>query len=75
MTRLLTTIALALAVATSAEAMTPAPICQPDGMIAKVGWACGAGKVRVNSVCVTRTMIRQNRRCLHWHAGVCVHYY
>lgn len=75
MIKLLAALTLALVVAMPAEAMTPARISQPDDMIARVGWACGMGKIRVNSVCVPRTMILQNRRCLRWHAGVCVHYY
>ena len=36
MIRLLISVALALAVATSAEAMSPAPLHEPDGMITKV---------------------------------------
>ena len=35
--------AFALAVATSAQAMSPAPLHQPDGMITQVREACGAG--------------------------------
>ena len=36
-------VAFALAVATSAQAMSPAPLHQPDGMITQVRQACGAG--------------------------------
>ena len=36
-------VAFALAVATSAQAMSPAPLHQPDGMITQVREACGAG--------------------------------
>ena len=45
----------ALAVATSAQAMSPAPLHQADGMITQVREACGAGRVRINGVCVART--------------------
>lgn len=75
MIRLLTIVALALAVATSAEAMMPAPISQPDGMITKVAWGCGPGRTRVGGVCVARTTIRHVRRCVRWHAGVCARFY
>ena len=36
----------ALAVATSAQAMSPAPLNQPDSMVTQVREACGAGLVR-----------------------------
>ena len=70
----------ALAVATSAQAMSPAPLHQPDGMITQVREACGAGRVRINGVCVARTtkrhVRREMRRCARWNpAGVCVRYY
>ena len=41
--RLIAFAALALAVTTSAEAMSPAPLNQADGMITQVRQACGAG--------------------------------
>ena len=68
-------VAFALAVATSAQAMSPAPLHQPDGMITQVRQACGAGRVRVNGVCVARTTIRQTRRCARWSGGACVRWY
>ena len=68
-------VAFALAVATSAQAMSPAPLHQPDGMITQVRQACGAGRVRVNGVCVARTTIRQARRCARWSGGACVRWY
>jgi hypothetical protein len=43
MIRLIAVAGFALAVATSAQAMTPAPIPQPDGMITQVAAGCGAG--------------------------------
>jgi hypothetical protein len=69
----------ALAVATSAEAMSPAPLHQPDGMIAQVREACGAGRVRINGVCVARTTTRHvrraHRRCAQWSEGFCSYYH
>jgi hypothetical protein len=64
MIRLLAVAGFALSVATSAQAMTPAPISQPDGMITEVALACGAGRTRVNGVCVARTAVRQTRRAV-----------
>ena len=75
MIRLIAVSAFALAVATSAQAMSLAPLHQSNGMITQVREACGAGRVRVNGVCVARTTIRHTRRCARWSGGVCVHYY
>ena len=52
MIRLIAVAAFALAVATSAEAMTPAPIYQPEGVITQVALGCGLGRTRVGGVCV-----------------------
>ena len=52
MIRLIAIAGFALSVAVSAQAMTPAPIPQPDSMITEVAAACGAGRTRVNGVCV-----------------------
>jgi hypothetical protein len=41
MIRLIAVAGFALSVAVSAQAMTPAPIPQPDGMIRQVAAACG----------------------------------
>ena len=64
--------------ATSVQAMTPAPISRPDGMITQVAYGCGPGQTLVNGQCVARTAIRQTRRevrrCLRWNAGVCAAY-
>ncbi len=79
MIRLIAVAAFALAVATSAEAMTPAPIYQPEGVITQVALGCGLGRTRVGGVCVARTTIRHARRavrrCARWHGGVCARYY
>jgi hypothetical protein len=56
-------VAFALAVATSAQAMPVAPLHQADGMITQVREACGAGRVRINGVCVARTT---KQRTLDW---------
>ena len=65
MIRLIAVAGFALSVAVSAQAMTPAPIIlQPDGMITQIAAACGAGRTRVNGVCVARTTMRQTRRAV-----------
>jgi hypothetical protein len=51
MIRFMAVAALALAVGTSAHAMTAAPLDHPDTMVTKIRQACGAGRVRVNGVC------------------------
>jgi hypothetical protein len=72
-------VAFVLALATSAEAMSPAPIHQPDNMITQVREACGAGRVRINGVCVARTtkrhVRREVRRCARWSGGACVQWH
>ena len=71
----LISVAFVLAVAASAQAMSPVPLHQPDGMITQVREACGAGRVRVKGVCVARTTIRQTRRkCVAYSDGFCVQY-
>jgi hypothetical protein len=75
MIRLIAAATFTLAIAASAQAMSPAPLHQPDSMITQVREACGAGRVRVNGVCVARTTIRHARRCARWNGGVCVRYY
>jgi hypothetical protein len=68
-------VAFALTLATSVQAMPVTPLHQPDGMITQVREACGAGRVRINGVCVARTTRRQVRRCARWHGGACVRWY
>jgi hypothetical protein len=75
MIRLISVAGFALAVATSAEAMTHAPIHQPGSMITQAAYTCGPGRTRVGGVCVARTTIRQARRCARWHGGACVRWY
>ena len=64
MIRLIAVAGFGLSVAISAQAMTPAPISQPDGMITQIAAGCGAGRTRVNGVCVARTTIRHTRRAV-----------
>ena len=75
MIRLFAVAGFALAIATSAEAMTPAPIHRPDGVMTRVALACGVGMTRVNGVCVARAAVRHARRCARWNGSVCAHYY
>jgi hypothetical protein len=75
MIRMIAMAAFALLVATAAQAMTPAPIPQPDGMITQIAFGCGPGRTRVHGVCVARTTIRHARRCARWHGGACVRWY
>ena len=69
MIRLIAFAAFALAVATSAQAMSPAPLNQPEGMTTRVVYGCGPFRTRVNGVCVARTTKRQVRRCARWNGG------
>ena len=57
-------VAFALAVATSAQAMSPAPLHQPDGMITQVRQTCGAGMKWNNALgrCATTSARRNVRR-------------
>jgi hypothetical protein len=78
MLKLLVATGFALLVATSAQAMTPAPLPQLDDMVTRVAVGCGPGRTRVNGVCVARTTVRQTRRavrrCVRYQAGVCAAY-
>jgi len=75
MIKLIAVAGFALAVATSAEAMTPAPIPLADSVTTQVAFGCGPGRTRVGGICVARTTIRHARRaarrCAFWHGGVC----
>jgi hypothetical protein len=68
--RLIAVTAIALATATSAEAMSPAPLHQADSMITQVG-TCGPGQVLIKGTCVLRTTSRQHK-CVTWSEGFCV---
>ena len=80
MIRLIAVAAFALAVASSAQAMSPAPLHQTDAWATQVALGCGVGRTRVAGVCVARTtkrqVRRQVRRCAVWGAGnVCQRWY
>ena len=65
MIRLIAVAGFVLSVALPAQAMTPAPIVlEPNEMIIQVAAACGAGRTRVNGVCVARTTVRHTRRAV-----------
>src|SRR6516162_8076301 len=51
MIRLIAVAGFAIAVATSAQAMTLAPLPQPDAMITQVAVGCGPGRTMVTGVC------------------------
>ena len=73
MIRLLISVA-GLAVATSAEAMSPAPLHEPDSMITKVrkaGQCDDPNQVLVNG----RHVSPSQHRCVQWNEGFCVEYY
>ena len=62
MVRLIAVSAFALALATSAQAISPAPLHQLDGMTTQVAVGCGVGRTRINGICVARTTKRHVRR-------------
>ena len=62
MIKLIAAVGFLVAVATSAHAITPAPIPQPDGMLSQVRLGCGPFRTRVAGICVARTTIRHTRQ-------------
>ena len=70
MVRLTAVTAIALALATSTEAMSPVPLHQADSMITQVR-TCGPGQVLIKGTCVLRTTTRQSK-CMMWSEGFCV---
>jgi hypothetical protein len=71
--------ALALALVSSAQAMPPVSVLQPDETVINVREGCGPGRVRGPAGgCVARTTIRHTRRairrCLRWEGSVCRRY-
>ena len=89
MIRLMISVAFALAVATSAEAMSPAPLHELDARVTHIadGQPCDLkNQVRIwrcprcgaNGICMLRTTppVRQrgSRRCVEWNEGMCVEY-
>jgi hypothetical protein len=63
MIRFIAIAAFALAVATTAQAMTLSPLHQSNGMIIQIREACGAGKHMVNGTCVRTAARRNAARC------------
>jgi hypothetical protein len=57
-------IAFVMSLASSAQAMPPAPLQPFDGMIINVREACGAGMHRVNGRCVGTPARRHARRAV-----------
>jgi hypothetical protein len=78
MLRLIAVAGFAVFVATSAQAMTPAPPPPVDELVTRVAVGCGLGRTRINGVCVARTTVRQTRRavrrCARWQGGTCALY-
>ena len=84
MFRLLISLAFVLALAMSAEAMSPVPLYQPDRMIKQVHQprharqACDdPNEVRINGVCEfwARHVSRAQQTCVEENEGFCVEYY
>jgi hypothetical protein len=69
-------VAFVLALASSAQAMPPVALAQPDESVISVRAGCGPGRVRgPRGHCVARTTIRHARRavrrCLRWEGSAC----
>ena len=71
MIRLIALVGFVLAAATSSQAMTRAPLLQPDSSITQVRFGCGPGMVVVNGQCTARAAVRQARRCIRWNGNAC----
>jgi membrane-bound ClpP family serine protease len=63
MIRFIAIAVFALAVATTAQAMTLSPLHQSNGMIIQIREACGAGMHMVNGTCVRTAARRNAARC------------
>ena len=68
MIRLVAVTAFALAFATSAQAMSPVPLHQSDGMITQVRHECGAGYHMVNGSCIRTAAAPERRQVCGWNA-------
>ena len=79
MTKLFISVAVALAVATSVEAMSPAPLHEPDSMITEVRKAgqcddpTGTSQWCLRGLCPT--CLPSRTRVLAWNEGFCIEYY
>ena len=89
MIRFIISVAFALTAATSAEAMSPAPLHEPGARVTHIayGQPCdlksqvriwGCPRCGANGICMLRTTrpVRQPRyrRCVEWNEGMCVEY-
>ena len=78
MTRIIIAAVFGLLIATSSQAMSPAPLLQTNATT-QVAFGCGIGRTRVNGVCMARVtkrhIRRQARRCAVWGGGACVRWY
>jgi len=59
----LVAVVFVLALASSAQAIQPTPIQQPDELVIKVRQACGAGMHYVNGACIRTPDRRAASRC------------
>ena len=80
MIRLLVSVALTLAVTTSAGAMSPAPLHEPESMVTQIRQArqCDdPNQVLVNGICedYARHVSRAQHVCVAWNEGFCIEYY
>ena len=57
----LVAVAFALALASSVQAKSTAPIHHPENMVSTVRTECGAGFHRVNAICVRKPIARIKR--------------
>jgi hypothetical protein len=62
MLRLIAVAVVGFALGSSAQALTPAPLQQLDGLVTQARFGCGPFRTRVAGVCVARTTIRHTRR-------------
>lgn len=75
MRKLIAVAGVTFALTSSAFAMPPAPLVEPDGAtITQVAFGCGAGRTRINGICVARTTRRHVRRCVRWYGGACAYW-
>ena len=75
MIRLVAVTAFALAVATTAQAMSLVPLHQSNRMITQVREDCGAGYHMVNGSCIRTAARRNAAKCavgMHTVGGKCV---
>ena len=80
MIRLTISVVLAFAVATLADAMSPAPLDEPDGMVTQIRKArpCrNPNQIRLNGICQYSPphVSRSEHVCIWWEEGFCHEYY